>query len=411
MMRLKVRTQARAIAFILGFVVGVAGAQSPVEEATMLRGDWVPENPHDLDFAALPLVRSQRVVVSDVRGKMRPATAIDPSQGGVNQHNYLTHFDGQYWAMWSDGPKVEDCAGQRVKVATSKDGLAWTEPRYLTPEPPGSGPDSPHYGKRTAKGFRYIARGFWQRDGELLALVALDEAGGFFGPGLELRAFRYDKKRDAWTDAGVVADDTISNFPPMKIPSGEWMMSKRAHDYGVSGVQFLIGGVRALDQWKAYPVMGSASELMAEEPDWWVLPDQSLVALFRDNKRSGYLYRSFSKDGRKWTTPVQTNFPDATSKICGLRLKDGRYILVSNPNPKRRDPLTLSISPDGKAFTKMVCLIRGRQGDYPHVIEHDGHLLVAFSGAKQTVEVLKMKLADVDALEMPKVPVVKKESP
>ncbi len=36
--------------------------------------------------------------------------------------------------------------------------------------------------------------------------------------------------------------------------------------------------------------------------------------------------------------------------------------------------------------------------DYPHMIEHEGHLLIAFSGAKQTMEVLQVSLDDVDKL-------------
>jgi hypothetical protein len=32
------------------------------------------------------------------------------------------------------------------------------------------------------------------------------------------------------------------------------------------------------------------------------------------------------------------------------------------------------------------------------MIEQDGHLLIAFSGAKQTMEVLKVSLADIDRL-------------
>ena len=53
-------------------------------------------------------------------------------------------------------------------------------------------------------------------------------------------------------------------------------------------------------------------------------------------------------------------------------------------------------------FTKMGYLTGGRHIDYPHVIEHDGHLLVAFAGsAKQKIEVLKIKISDLDKLEMP----------
>ena len=186
------------------------------------------------------------------------------------------------------------------------------------------------------------------------------------------------------------------------------MMSRRPHDYKSAGVHFIVGGVKALDDWQSFPVLGTASELKAEEPDWWILPDNTLAAVFRDNRRSGFLYRAFSTDdGRTWSKPAQTNFPDATSKISGLRLSDGRSVLVSNPNPKKRDPLTLSISDDGLAFTKMLYLVGGRHIDYPHVIEHDGSLFIAFAGGKQSVEVLKVTLSDVDAVKMPEKPLAK----
>jgi hypothetical protein len=371
----------------------------------MLSGAWLPENPHQLDFHALPKVPSQHSVISDVRTKETVPGALNHKSGGVNQHNYLAHHDGQFWAMWSDGPGIEDRVGQRVKFATSSDGLKWSEPKYMTPVPPRSGADSPHYGTRTNQGMRWISRGFWKRDGDLLALAALDEAAGFFGPSLELRAFRFDKAAGEWRDAGLVFKNAINNFPPIKLRTGDWMMSRRMHDYVQSGVHFLVGGVKALDDWQSFPVLGSAAELKAEEPDWWVLPDQTLAAVFRDNRRSGYLYRAFSTDdGRTWSRPVKTNFPDATSKVCGLRLRDGRYVLVSNSNPKKRDPLTLAISDDGITFSKLFYLVGGRWVDYPHVIEHEDNLFIAFAGGKQTVEVLRVKLNDVAALRMPESP-------
>ncbi len=368
----------------------------------MLSGPWVPENPQQLDFDALPRVPSQHSMVSDVRARETTPDVLNKKTGGVNQHNYLVYHDGRFWAMWSDGPGIEDRVGQRVKYATSLDGLKWGESRFITPIPPNSGPDSPHYGTRTKKGMRWISRGFWRRDGELLALASLDEAAGFFGASLQLRAFRYDKGTGEWRDAGLVYDNTINNFPPIRLHTGDWMMSRRTHDYSKVGVHFLVGGVRSLGDWQSHPVLGTSSELKAEEPDWWILPDQKLAAVFRDNRRSGFLYRAFSSDdGRTWSQPVKTNFPDATSKISGLRLEDGRYVLVSNPRPKKRDPLTLSISQDGVVFTKMLYLVGGRHIDYPHVIEHDRCLYIAFAGGKQTVEVLKLKLSDVDAVMMP----------
>ncbi|GAB2792267.1 hypothetical protein GCM10027275_41450 [Rhabdobacter roseus] len=356
----------------------------------MLAGDWLPADTHKIDYDKLPRVPGEHMVVSDVRFQM-----------GVNQHNYLAYHHGKFWVMWSDGPGVEDRVGQRVKYATSPDGLIWSQPQYLTPEPPKSQARH-YYGTRSSKGFRYIARGFWQRDNELLALASLDEAADFFGPSLELRGFRYNETLDRWEELGVVYPNAINNFAPKKIPTGEWMMSRRKHDYTTSGVEFLIGGVDKLTEWQSFPVFGSANtELAAEEPYWWVLPDNNLVALFRNNKGSGFLHRSFSTDhGRTWSTPIRTNFPDARSKFSGTRLKDGRYVLVSNANPAKRDPLVLSVSDDGIVFNKMYYLVGGRHVDYPHVIEHEGHLLVAFAGGKQSVEVIKIRLSDLDSLQM-----------
>lgn len=365
----------------------VDNPQSPL----MLTGDWVPPDPHDIDFEKLPRVPGEHAVISDVR-----------EPGGVNQHNYLVHHNGRFWAMWSDGPGVEDRVGQRVSFATSLDGLTWDNPRFLTPEPPDSGPASQHYGTRSRDGFRWISRGFWRRGDELYALASLDEAAGFFGPSLELHALRLRPDDESWEDIGVIADDTINNFPPRQLPDGDWMMSRRPHDYKATGVHFLVGGTSAIDDWESYPVLASNSELSAEEPLWWVLPDENLMALFRDNRRSGFLYRSFSTDnGRTWSTPVRTNFPDATSKVYGVRLSDGRYVLISNANPAKRDPLTIAISSDGMVFTEMGYLVGGRHVDYPHAIERDGSLLIAFAGGKQSVEVLSVRLADLDGISQP----------
>lgn len=392
--------------FILAFtVIWTSLFSLPIEEAPetpphpvdhpqsplMLAGDWVPKDVHTIDFSHLPRVPSRHAIVSDYRR--------EGVEKAVNQHNYLVHYAGRFWVMWSDGPGREDRVGQRVKFSVSADGLAWSKPQYLTPEPTGSGPGTKYYGQRTNKGFRWIARGFWQRAGELLALCALDEAGKFFGPSLELRAFRWEAKAASWNDAGIVYKDAINNFPPKRVPTGAWMMSRRTHDYKKAIVHFLVGGTEALNAWKSFPVLSSDQGLAAEEPYWWVLPDKNLVALFRDNRRSGYLFRSFSTDnGRHWTPPVRTNFPDARSKFNGLRMSDGRYVLVSNANPRKRDPLVLSISDDGLVFNQMFYLAGGRHVDYPHVIQHDGYLLVAFATNKLTVEVLKIRISDLKGL-------------
>ena len=373
-----------------------AGYPDPVDNPgseLMLSGQWVPDDPHDIDFFGLPRIPSEHSIVSDVRYAWGRK---------INQHNYLIHYDGLFWAMWSDGPGIardgvtakehrnvtprHDQPGQMVSYSTSEDGLNWSEPRYLT-DPP------------FIDGFGWIARGFWVRDNKLLALVTHYNAPNFRGEGLQLHAYEMISHQEReWKHKGLVFDNAMNNFPPKKLPNGEWLMSRRDKD---RDVYMLAGGNKGFDEWESFPVISyHDDDMILEEPYWLLLPDNNIVALFRDNKRSGFLFRAFSIDnGRSWSRPVRTNFPDTRSKFSGLRLSDGRYVLVSNPNPEKRDPLTLAISDDGLVFTKMGYLVGGRPVDYPHVIEHEGHLYIAFAGAKQTVEVLKILISDLDNID------------
>lgn len=368
--------------------------ESNPTSSLMLDGEWVPESTHTIDFSNLPHIPIEHAVISDVRYAWGRK---------IHQHNYLVFHKGYYWAMWSDGPGVprsddpvahrdivpgHDQPGQLVSYSKSKDGINWSEPRNLTGPPDD--------------GFGWIARGFWVRDGKLLALASHFNAPNYRGEGLQLHAFENiaDEERE-WKYKGLVYDNAMNNFPPKQLPNGEWLMSRRD---SVGNVYMLRGGNDRFDGWKSFPVISNQDEeLHAEEPYWWILPDgKNLVSFYRDEKGSGYLFRAFSNDnGRSWSRPVRTNFPDARSKFHGIRLSDGRYILVSNSNPNKRDPLTLAISDDGIVFNKMAYLVGGRHIDYPHVMEHGGYIFVAFSGAKQTVEVLKIKISDLESIKMP----------
>lgn len=360
--------------------------------ARMLAGDWLPHDPHQIDYERLPHVTGRHAVISDVR-----------IHGGtrVHQHAYLAHHDGRFWAMWSDGPGLprpgvspqqhrnlvpgHDQPDTRNSFATSRDGLTWTQPKDLTGPP------------RKA-GYGWIARGLWQRDGQLLALASHFNAPGYAGLGLSLEAFRWNGKQ--WVAHGTVLDDSMNNFPPQRLPSGEWMMTRRDHQRQVS---VMVGGTTAFNDWRVHPLAAYDGQGRPEEPYWYILPDgKTIVGLIRDNGGSKFLLRTMSHDyGRTWSKIQRTNFPDATSKFFVHRTRRGDYVMVSNGNPRRRDPLTLAISRDGLVFTKLCWLIGGRHVDYPHIIEHDDHLLIAFSGAKQTVEVLKVSLDSLDRLRMP----------
>ncbi len=372
--------------------VSASGVEA--DRGNMLQGEWAPGNTHRIDYSKLPRIPAEHAVISDVRGR---------DGMWVHQHAYLAWHAGRFWAMWSDGPGVRrkgvpegghrnlvpghDQAGTRVSYATSPDGVNWSKPGDLSGAP-------------WEKGFGWIARGLWVRDGELLALASHFQAPGYAGEGLNLEAFRWDEAAGKWRTKGLVFPDSLNNFPPKKLPSGEWMMTRRDHDRQVS---VMVGGVKAFNDWRVHPMAAYDGDGRPEEPYWYVLPDgQTIVGLIRDNGGSKMLLRTFSTDnGKTWSRIERTNFPDATSKFFVHRTTRGYYVMASSSNPRKRDPLTLAVSRDGLVFDKLFWLVGDRHIDYPHIIERDGHLLVAFSGAKQTMEVMKVSLDDLEALEMP----------
>ncbi|QDU31096.1 hypothetical protein ETAA8_62490 [Anatilimnocola aggregata] len=382
---------------------------------TLLGGTW----PTRLASAqAVAEIKATPAKVLDLPGTGTDETAIDYAQLPVlpgkhavicpgettlkfQLHNYLLHHEGKFWCMWSQGPPVEDEPSQFIRYATSEDGLKWSEPKSLSGSPP--------------EGYGYIARGLWVREGELLALVAFFKGKGAFGVNkeLKLQAHVWDGKAAAWKLKGTVADNAINNFPPQRLSSGDWMTTKRDSRFNVS---MLIGGVKSYDDWQAYPVVERSriKGFSPDEPIWWEVagasnsgansPEKKLVALFRDNGGSSRLFQAFSTDnGRSWSLPAISNFPNSTSKIFSLQTTTGQRVLVSNANPKvGRRELHLSVSTDGLTFRHMARLgiPSPKPGtlQYPHVIEHDGHLLIAFSRNKNQSELFKVSLADIGAL-------------
>jgi len=368
-----------ALLLVLASVVGF-GADEAVEPAIVLKLKGTITDPAQIDFDSLPKLAGEHSVVCRLTDELK-----------FQLHDYLIHHDGKYWCMFSHGAGGEDEPTQFVSYTTSDDGLHWSEARPIMPAP--------------AAPYAYIARGFWLRDGELLALVAHFRDKGAFGGNKELKleAYVWDQPAAAWKFKTVLYENAINNFAPQKLASGDWMMTRRDARFSV---YMLAGGVKSIEDWQSFPVIKrlEVPKFAPDEPIWWQLPDGRLHALFRDNGGSSRLYQAFSSDdGRTWTRPRITNFPNATSKCYPLRLSSGPWVMLSNANPKwGRREMMLSLSEDGLTFTKMVRLAipftRPTTFQYPHAIEHDGHLLVVVSQKKMQSEVLKVPLASIEAL-------------
>ena len=394
------------LCFLFTEPIWVTGAEEP---PALLRLPGSGADPEKIDYAALPSLSGIHAVIhpANIGSFGKKLDAVDIHHLRLQLHNYLIWNDDRFWCIWSDGPRIEDLPTQEIKYSTSREGTEWAAAKTVT-----GTPDAP---------YAFIARGLWLRDGELLALGAHYKGPGAFGndKDLQLQAYRWDKATERWKFKGKLYDDAINNFPPQRLPNGDWILTRRDARFHVS---MLIGGRRSLDDWKSFPVTGAGNggRFRPDEPVFWPLPDGTLLGLYRDNGGSHRLFRATSNDqGRSWSKPQITNFPNATSKLFSLKISRGYRILILNAHPRvGRRELYLACSRDEKIFTRLARLAipsppkmaadisrlkhKFTSGiaslQYPHAIEHDGKLFIAFSRLKTQTEIFIVSLDSIDNL-------------
>lgn len=322
----------------------------------------------------------------------------EKGKSGFNLHSYIAHFDGRYWAAWSSAAVNEEDPDQHIRYATSRDGHVWSEPAVLAPDPDGAaGPQ------------RWITRGLFVEGGKLHALGALVESADYRNRGKNvvwknLKLMRYTWSGQAWQDAGLYAGNCMNNFPPVRI-AGLYAMPCRDQNMSVS---YLMTDNPA-NGWKTVAVSNEPPFHRMDEPTVYEAPDGTVHLIVRDGTRSGKLIRIVSHDkGATWDTPVSTNYPDATSKNFVLRLKNGVFCLINNPDPKSRDPLAVTFSRDGWLYDRPLALrqralpsrfaLRPRANgsfQYPHAMEHNGSLWMIYSTNKEDIEISEFKVREL----------------
>ena len=119
---------------------------------------------------------------------------------------------------------------------------------------------------------------------------------------------------------------------------------------------------------------------------------------------------SISHDhGRTWAVPTLTDMPDSGSMQSAGNLPDGTAYLINVParHSDVRVPLAITLSDDGRTFDRAYVLradtpavrYAGKEKfggfSYPHSWAWDGHLYVAYATGKETVEVTRIRLDDL----------------
>jgi len=165
---------------------------------------------------------------------------------------------------------------------------------------------------------------------------------------------------------------------------------------------------------------------MAEPVPAWRLDDGTWVRLYRDSgsihartlreeeaSKSRRNYVAFSFDnGKSWTMPTRTSFPDACARSNAGKLPDGQVYVINNvlPLPTKnggRSLLAISLSRDGLTFDRMSVIrfvapqqrYRGRSKSvgyaYPHSTVVGEHLWVIYSVNKEDIEIARIPLSNL----------------
>jgi hypothetical protein len=141
-----------------------------------------------------------------------------------------------------------------------------------------------------------------------------------------------------------------------------------------------LNRLRSRSSWSATDPIHSIRDFAAIQPALLDHGDGRLQVLCRTQQ--GVLSESWSSDGGEtWSPMVSSGLPNPSAGIDGLRLHDGRFLLVSNPTKKGRSKLSVSLSEDGITWAEGFVLEDGvGEFSYPAVLQsRDGKIHITYS--------------------------------
>jgi hypothetical protein len=297
---------------------------------------------------------------------------------------------------WSNGRVNEDVPGQGTMLAVSHDARRWTVIGTVVPCSVESG------ALRWTSGL--------YADAERMVIYGVVHHATMDANAPGMRRFMEGKSR---LDAHLSSDGTVWTAHEGIAPSRTFMFeAPRLTREG----RLMAGGTQdgkpVVLTWKPDDPAGPPDTTPMPPPtglasfpygevSWYQTREGLIVMWFRDEAASLRLFVAQSKDdGRTWTEPMLSDFPDSMSRVRAGSLSDGRCYLIGNAYPKLLDRmhLMLALSNDGVRFDRMYTLLddptaqrafgllKTHGYQYPVSLEDGGRLLVAYSVNKEDIE-------------------------
>lgn len=189
----------------------------------------------------------------------------------------------------------------------------------------------------------------------------------------------------AWIERSVDDGRTWTKFGPITVPESGDVPS----DAEIAAVQKQFPGVK-------YPPRGRTVGII--QPTVVSMGGHHLRFYARSQTRTAKIAVADSQDdGKTWTQAHFIDLPNPNSGIDGVRLKDGRIVLVFNNSFNKRTPLNLAVSHDGEHFRIFKTLEDAEgQYSYPAIVQaRNGDLLITYTWKRQTIKFVRLPLAEV----------------
>lgn len=306
----------------------------------------------------------------------------------------ITVFKEKLYCMWQSSPCDEDSPHTHVVFSRSADnGLNWSMPKVLT----------------EASDTAFCTSGGWITHGDTLTAfinvwpLRMQPASGYTyyiqsTDGETWSTPHPVRMYDGTMMAGVLEQD------PYTLPDGR-IIGATHFQPGLHVCPVYTDDRTGCRGWRkaVFEVEDIGKQSRCIEPSQYIQTDSTLVMMFRDQHSTFKKLASLSINrGETWTTPTETNIPDARTKQCAGNLPDGTAYMVCCPsNGKWRWPLVLLLSHDGITFDYAMLLRSGRPEDlplrkydgkyktigfnYPKAIVSNGNMYIGYSTNKETV--------------------------
>lgn len=376
-------------------------------------------------LSASMLVPENSIPEGTARTKLSPEKVFlyqPETEWTYSHHPAITFFDGKFLAIWSNGRVDEDAPGQRVLISTSEDFTHWSAPKPLLDSMQGESGEAV-----------LTSAGFHQYEGTLVAYAGRYE----YAPQSAKDGSRPDSDTqhrnttllamtttdgESWTPPVDLKLPIVPNHPPQATRTGRLIISGNiSYPYtddpkGLSGWE--MTGIYPRDM---LPTLFDDSEgfwIVKRRMGWPVglcegsffqTDDGILHMMLRSGTDRLWVTES-TDNGTTWSEPRATGFSDDHAKFHFGRLPDGRFYYVGNPDPgSGRNPLVLSFSRDGIHFDRHYILAdepqtqkrtgkhKGGIYAYPHTMVLDDMLYVIVSVCKESVLVMRVPLAALQA--------------